>query len=457
MHDTDDLARLRQRRGDVIGGYVVDVLLGIGGMGVVSSALQQSLDRPVALKVPHPELASDPQVRRRFCAEAQAGFRLHHRNLVRVIDFGDHGGVPFLVMERVVGLRLGEMLRDHGPMSVAAAVELVLQLLAGLQDAHAHGIVHADVKCDNILVETLPDGSTVPRLIDFGLARFIDDPAGDSMVSGTPEYLAPELIRGALPTFASDVYAVGVMLYELICGDTPFSGGTSSDVMARQLADDPVPLSWRCPGREIPSGIEDVIARALAKQPEARYRDAAAFAAALEQLTQDAVPLPRTRSDSVPAVFATEAVTAPITVEEARSRAAGDPQSTPHAALAQHRRAVAAAFAVGDGDAIVVAYLELARSYVDSHDLTAAIAALEHGIEVLSGRTAAARNAPMWRLLLTLAALYSGSGNHTRARTTTRAAHDHATRIGSAVGRERARLLLARLDRDRHALPRAPW
>src|SRR5438309_1488307 len=148
-----------QRRGDVIGGYVLGELLGVGGMGVVYAATQRSLDRIVAVKLPRPELASDPAVRQRFRAEAYTSARVNHRNIVRVVDFGDHDGVPYLVMEHVIGVGLGQLASEHGPMSIANATSLVDQILAGLEEAHGNGIVHADVKCDNILVETLRDGA----------------------------------------------------------------------------------------------------------------------------------------------------------------------------------------------------------------------------------------------------------------------------------------------------------
>jgi serine/threonine-protein kinase len=198
----------RSRRGEVIDGrYVVGDMLGIGGMGVVYAAVQRSLDRTVALKMPRSELATDPSVRRRFRNEGLAGSRVDHPNIARVLDYGSHGDSLFLVMELAPGRSLGE-LAARGTMPVATAVGVVRQIVAALAHVHAAGIVHGDVKCGNILVETLRDGHAMPRLIDFGLARIGSDSTRDGedrLVSGTPEYLAPEIIRGEPPRRRSPV------------------------------------------------------------------------------------------------------------------------------------------------------------------------------------------------------------------------------------------------------------
>jgi hypothetical protein len=448
-----------QRRGDTVGGgYVIGDVIGVGGMGVVYTATQPSLDRAVAVKVPRPELVTDPAVRRRFRTEARAGSRVNHRNVVRVLDFGVEGASPYLVMEHVAGRGLGELVDEHGPMPVATAVDLVGQILAGLEDAHRNGIVHADLKCDNILVETQRDGSTLPRIIDFGICRFLDDDGvvdGAANVSGTPEYLAPELIRGAPPTFASDVYAVAVMIYDLITGETPFAGGSSLEIMTRQLDAAPVPLSWRCPTADVSPELDDLVARALAKQPSARFPDAGAFRRALADATAPRLPglLPRRAPAASAPIFGAETSTAPMLPAVPAPWRPSSPRRRAQVALEERQRTVIDAIARGDADGIVVAYLDLARAHIDAHQLATAIVALEHGIEVLS----AAQIGPAWRLLLTLAALYDGTGDRTRARTATQTARDHAVRSGSAVGRDRADQLLARLGRARSATRQSPW
>jgi serine/threonine-protein kinase len=199
MPSERDLQRYAARRGELVANtYLVGNVLGVGGMGVVYSAVQRNLERVVALKVARPELSSDPQVKRRLHLEALASSRITHPNNVRVFDFGDHDETPYLVMEHVAGPRLAQVLTQHGRLPISIALKLVRQVACVLEEAHAHGIVHADVKCDNIIVETKQDGSLQPRLIDWGIARLPDqlDPFDSAFVTGTPEYLAPEVVMG---------------------------------------------------------------------------------------------------------------------------------------------------------------------------------------------------------------------------------------------------------------------
>lgn len=465
MHDDHELIRSLQRAGDVIDdAFRLGPVLGVGGMGVVYAATQCSLGRTVALKLPRPELAADPEVRARFRTEALAGCRVNHRNVAHVLDFGDAGGVPYLVMEHVAGPRLGDLVLAHGPLPVAFAVELVGQILAGLGDAHENRVIHSDVKCNNILVQTARDGAAVPRLIDFGIARFIDDdgPRRDGtarVIAGTPEYLAPELIRGEAATFASDVYAAGVLLYELVTGTTPFGGGTKAQILTRQLEDEPAPLSRRAPDRDVPAALDEIVARALAKRPADRFEDAAAFGAALARVTLDGArpPWGPPRLAGGAPVFSTGGATATMRAP-APPRPAMRGRDRVRSRVDERRYAVGAAILSGDVDAIVVAYLELSRALIDEHRIALAIAELEEGVELLSAADTPARRAPLWRLLLSLAALYAGHGDREKARAITCAARAQAVAAGSAVGRERAELLWARLGRgDPAARTPPPW
>ena len=377
MPDAPTLTDGLQRAGDVIvGRYTIGELIGYGGMGAVYAAVQQSLARKVAVKLPLPALRTDPHVRARFRAEALAGARVRHRNVVRVLDFGDDGGVPFLVLEHVPGVGLGQLLAERGPMPIATASAIVGEILGGLAEIHAAGIVHADLKSDNVLIETLRDGAHLPRIMDFGLARFAGEPTAEMpptqpVVSGTPEYLAPELVRGLAPSVASDIYAVGVILYELISGVTPFDAATSAEVMARQVDDLAVPLSWRCAADRVSSDLDDVLARALAKAPADRFASAYAFQLALA----DAVSLDADGRDAAEdddaGGFATDTPTVVIP-RRTRPIAAGTLQP-----FEARGRELAAAEARGDLDAIVVGYLDMARARVDAHELPRAIADLE--------------------------------------------------------------------------------
>jgi serine/threonine-protein kinase len=258
-------------------------LLGIGGMGSVYAACHPLRPR-IAVKILHESLAEDPEMVVRMCDEARAAASVEHRNVVRVVDFGIAGdGRPFIAMERAAGVPLGVLLRRNGPMRFAQIRLVAAQMLEGLAAIHAAGLVHGDFKSDNVLVD-----STTPAhratIIDFGLAH----PSTSSrdgqceLVSGTPEYMAPEVIRGEPNTPAADIYAVGIILYEMLTGTTPFAGGTTTTIFDRQLNDDVVPPSLRCPDRTIPIALENLILRALDKDPAARPTDAGLLAAGID-------------------------------------------------------------------------------------------------------------------------------------------------------------------------------
>lgn len=429
--------------------YLLGEILGVGGMGVVYSATQLSLARRVAIKIPHPPLAGDTSVSRRFRSEALACGRLDHRNIARVIDFGGRDGQLYLAMEYVAGTPLDKLVLEQGPMETAVAADLCGQLLAGLEEAHTKGIIHADIKTANVLIETLADKTRRAVLIDFGLARFSDDPNSHNslLLSGTPDYLAPELIQGWPPTIASDIYAAGVVLYELLTGTTPFGGGTSAEILARQVDDAAVPPSLRCPEQAIPDAIEDVVMRALAKNPRARFESAAVFRAALHVAAATAqVRAPRIARGTESSVFSSETMTR----DWPRTRPAivRTPRVSESARIANTRAVIASALVGGDGDAIVQAYLELVRALIDNRQIAAATGELERGIALLRpGITGKTSPPAMWRLQLSLAALYSGMGDATRAKGAAIVGQDDAVRASSIVGEDRARALLVRLAR----------
>jgi hypothetical protein len=435
------------------GDYVLGDVLGTGGMGIVYSAIQRSLDRRVAIKIPHPELAGDPFVSRRFRAEARASGRLDHRNIARVIDFGGRDGALFLVMQHVAGAPLEKLVLAHGPMETQIAADLCGQILAALEAAHTAGIIHADIKSGNVLVETMTDGALRAVVIDFGLARFCDEPSSHDarLLSGTPDYLAPELIRGGPPTVASDIYAAGVVLYELLTGTTPFGGGTTAEIFDRQLGDAVVPPSLRSPDRDIPGALEAIVMRALAKDPSTRFTSAAQFGAALRAATPVVLAQPPhlargTQHGMQTSGFSTEATTRDWQRERipgAAAVTAGD-----DSCIQQIRAIVKAAIASGGGDSIVTSYLELARALIDDRQLVAAAAELERGLAILRpGVSARATPPAIWRLQLCLAALYSGLGHPTQARRAAIRGQDDAVRAASTLGKDRAHELLVRLAR----------
>jgi eukaryotic-like serine/threonine-protein kinase len=270
-----------------LGPYVVGDQLGTGGMGVVYDGRSQTGER-VAIKILNAERCTDPRAIRRFHDEAIAGQIVRHPHLVSVIDEAEAEGIPYLVMRLVPGEPLGVRIRREGAPSFSATISLVMQILDALQAIHDAGIVHGDVKSDNVLVDRGEDGGFTATLIDLGLARVdlwtdspqVVDPTVE-VVSGTPDYMAPEVGRGCAPSMRSDLYAVGVILYELLTGTTPFTGGSASQILRRQLHDVVVPPSLRCPERDVPEILDRITLHALEKQPLMRFSSARAFISAL--------------------------------------------------------------------------------------------------------------------------------------------------------------------------------
>jgi len=432
------------RCGEVVGAnYVLEDVLGIGGMGIVYSAVQQSLGRPVAVKVPRPELAALPGLHARFRREAYVAGRLWHRNIISVIDYGECDGAPFLVMERVHGLLLGRVVAEHGAFDVPIAVDIAAQVLDALSETHAAGFVHADVKSDNVLVEERREGRAVARLFDFGLAcDQRGNRSGDNIVYGTPEYMAPEVIRGERPSPATDIYGIGVMLYEVLTGVTPFVSGSGPDVLSRHLGEDPLPPSRLRADHVIPPALDKLVVRMLDKRPEARAEDATSLAAELRATMPSGERLPRTTQVIPVGAISTED-SGPLPIANGSNR-------QPIRSLDDLRAATAEAIDRGDDNAIVDAYLALARALVNAHQPVAAAKELEIAIELLELRASAGRAVPsLWCVSVTLAAIYGHLGQTERARETAHAAHAHAGRVRSRIGQRRAEAVFARLVRGR--------
>jgi serine/threonine-protein kinase len=257
--------------GGRVGRFLLGRRLGAGGMGAVYEALDGSL--PVAIKIPYCEMLVDDYAKRRFQSEGAAGSIVSHKNVARVLEHGTAAGLPYLVMELVAGERLSLL----GLPSLRRAAQIVQQLLDGLGALHASDIVHGDVKTDNILI-----GRDLVKLIDFGLAHISGDIPTDQLISGTPDYMAPEVIRGEGSTPQSDLYAAGVILYELLTGETPFGGDESAQIVNRHLTQRVVPPHLKRADVEIPATLERIVLRALEKAPVNRIASAAAFSEALE-------------------------------------------------------------------------------------------------------------------------------------------------------------------------------
>jgi len=270
--------------GDVLAGkYRVEKILGIGGMGMVVAATHLELDQRVALKFMLPSAAESPDTAARFLREARAAGRLNSDHVCRMVDLGRFdSGAPYIVMEYLQGENLAAVLRRHGPLRVADAVDYILQAIEGLAEAHAHGIVHRDLKPDNLFVHRRNDGGTVLKVLDFGISKIslhgVSTRTGDIM--GSPAYMAPEQMestRNVDPR--ADVWSLGVVLYQLITGQPPFHGDTLPLLCMHVVNDDPDPMS--AVRGDLPDGFEATVMRCLAKEPDRRYPDVGDLARAL--------------------------------------------------------------------------------------------------------------------------------------------------------------------------------
>jgi serine/threonine-protein kinase len=277
------------RVGSVLDGrYRVLQRLAEGGMGVVYRAERVPVGRPVAVKFLHQVYAEDRESRSRFERETRVLFKLSHPHCVSVIDFGMDGG-PYVVMDFVTGTTLKDRLED-GPLPVAEAITIARQILAGLAHAHAQGIIHRDVKPANVMVsDEIGTGNHV-RILDFGLAR-LRGSASTSVtqsliVVGTPNYMAPEQTLAGEVDARTDVYAVGVVLFEMLTGERPFAAEDTAGILDKHRNEPPPHLHEVAKGREFPEGLDRIIQRAIEKKPEDRWPSAVAMADALERMLQ---------------------------------------------------------------------------------------------------------------------------------------------------------------------------
>lgn len=245
--------------------------LGSGGMSDVFRARDLMLERSVAIKVLHEHYSNDSAFQARFRQEARAAANLSHPNIVTVHDFGlDHGQL-FIVMEYIPGKDLKTLLRQRGRFSVEEAIPLMVQACAGIGYAHRAGLVHCDVKPHNMIVT--PDARL--KVTDFGIARALSTIMPDEkadVVWGSPQYFSPEQATGEAPSPSSDVYSLGVVLYEVLAGALPFNAPTSEELARLHLQAAPIPPSEYVP--DIPRALEEIVLKVLAKEPAARYRTA---------------------------------------------------------------------------------------------------------------------------------------------------------------------------------------
>ncbi|MCB9631445.1 MAG: serine/threonine protein kinase [Sandaracinus sp.] len=276
----------------VLGQFRIDEPIGSGGMGSVYRAHQTTLGRDVAIKILHPELAKNSDAVRRFHREARVATSLEHPNLVRVFLFGElpEDGNLYLVMEHLAGRSLVDVIDQDGVMPVPRAMHVITQICDAIGVAHAQGIVHRDVKPENVmLVDRLGDTDFV-KVLDFGIARMLWDQqtalTQSGVIFGTARYISPEGASGEATDARSDVYSIGILAYQLLAGVTPFEAGSPVAMLMKHIHDPAPALRSRGEGRRVPQVVADVVMRALAKNPDMRYDDAGQLARALRDAAE---------------------------------------------------------------------------------------------------------------------------------------------------------------------------
>jgi serine/threonine-protein kinase len=280
------------RRGDLFASrYELLSTLGKGGMGVVYLARDQQLDEEVALKVLRPDvMKEDPTLLDRFKQEIKLARRITHRNVLRTHDFGEAAGTPYISMEYLEGVTLKDLITSKGALPIGVGLRIAKQMCQGLEAAHAQGVVHRDIKPQNMLI--LPETGDL-KIMDFGIARVSEVKAGTApggsglttagTVMGTPDYIPPEQAQGMPADFRSDIYSLAVVLYEVFTGRLPFNGDTVMKIVLAHIRNPPPPP--RTVNDHIPVALENVILRGLRKEPAERYQSVEEMARDLDEVS----------------------------------------------------------------------------------------------------------------------------------------------------------------------------
>ena len=327
--------------------YEIQNRIGRGGMADVFLARDQLLDRPVAIKVLFPEFATDPNFVERFRREAQSAANLNHPNIVSVYDWGKYSNTYFMAMEYVQGRTLADILRANGHVSSVQAAEIASEVSAALSFAHRNGVVHRDIKPANILIGSAGQ----VKVADFGIARAMNAPTESNLtqvgsVMGTATYFSPEQAQGATPDPRSDLYSLGIVLYEMVAGTPPFTGENPVSIAYKQVHDNPRPLNQLV--ADVPRPFEAIVAKLLAKSPDMRYVDADAVrddlrrfrsgepVRALAAITPPAPPAANVATTTMARTTAVAATAGAAGVASARTTAM--PQQQPAVAYQQPNR-----------------------------------------------------------------------------------------------------------------------
>ena len=267
--------------------YEIEALLGEGGMSRVYVGRHLRIDRKVAIKVLAPEVAQDEKTVVRFLREARASSRIAHENVVAVTDFGElDSGLPFMVMEFLEGESLSETVVAEAPMPWTRVQPMLLQMLAALSAAHEKGVIHRDMKPANCFRLNRMGSLDFIKVFDFGIAKLRDDATGVTLtrqgaVVGTPDYMAPEQCRGKAVDLRADLYAVAVIAFEMLTGRVPFVGRRPTDIMHAHVYQEAPLMRDLLENLDAPAGVQGIVQRGMAKDPNDRFETAEAFAQAI--------------------------------------------------------------------------------------------------------------------------------------------------------------------------------
>jgi serine/threonine-protein kinase len=344
----------------VAGRYRVLAQLGEGGMGNVYRAVQETIEKKIALKVLKAEYSASPDMVVRFHREAVSACRIKHPNVVDVFDLGQlEDGRFYIAMDLLEGKDLAQILSDSGALPPQRAVAIALQICRALNAAHQSGIVHRDLKPENVFLHRTSDGDEIVKIVDFGIAHLLAQepdrarsapmiekaPDGSrrltsaGMIFGTPEYMAPEQAAGGKIDHRADIYATGIILYKMLTGRAPFSGAQFLEVLEKQVLEEPPRMSKVKPDLDIPKDLEQVVMRSLAKKPDDRFATMARFARAIAYAARDVRRGKGSRARVIGPVFFVAVAAALAGIYSLRMRAqattvAQEPRPTPTPSVA---------------------------------------------------------------------------------------------------------------------------
>jgi serine/threonine protein kinase len=275
----------------VEGRYRIESVIGQGSAGTVYKAVQELIGREVAIKVLHDYLVSDQEFIKRFTQEAKASSRLSHPNIITIYDFGviPQGGRPYIAMDLLKGTPLSDALADRNHLEIEEAIPIFKQVCGALAEAHRQGVVHRDVKPENIVLVERSGQRLFPIVVDFGIARLVQEESDVARITrtgtvcGSPTYMSPEQCTSSKVDHRSDIYSLGVVIYETLTGEVPFLSDELVKVMAMHLSDPPKPLNQVREDLVFPQALEEVVYKSLAKNPDQRFQTMEEFSEALEE------------------------------------------------------------------------------------------------------------------------------------------------------------------------------